>query len=74
LVALYTGSIFKNMRMTLIFNGILALLYGFFYSLLQLEDYALLLGSAGLLIILATVMYLTRNINWYSAYGKSESE
>jgi inner membrane protein len=74
LVALYTGSIFKNTRMTLIFNGILALLYGFFYSLLQLEDYALLLGSIGLLIILATVMYLTRNINWYNAYGKSESE
>jgi inner membrane protein len=32
---------------------------------LQLEDYALILGSTGLLIILAIVMYMTRKINWY---------
>ena len=69
LITFYTQSIFKNVRITLIFNGILVLLYGFFYSLLQLKDYSLLLGSAGLLIILAVVMYLTRNIDWYRAYG-----
>lgn len=72
LIMFYTLSIFKNMRITLIFNGILALLYGFFYSLLQLEDYSLLLGSIGLLIILAIVMYLTRNIDWYRAYNNKE--
>lgn len=73
LVTFYTIGIFKNTRTTLIFNGILTLLYGFFYSLLQLEDYSLLLGSIGLLIILAVVMYLTRNIDWYRAYnGKEE--
>ena len=73
LIIFYTQSVFKNTRITLIFNGILTLLYGFFYSLLQLEDYSLLLGSIGLLIILAVVMYLTRNIDWYRAYGnKSE--
>ena len=69
LITFYTQSIFKNGRITLIFNGILALLYGFFYSLLQLEDYSLLFGSIGLLIILAVVMYLTRNIDWYRVYG-----
>ncbi|MBP6402596.1 MAG: inner membrane CreD family protein, partial [Bacteroidia bacterium] len=37
----------------------------FFYSLLQLEDYALLLGSIGLFLILGTIMTLTRKINWY---------
>jgi inner membrane protein len=74
LIIFYTQSVFKNIRITLIFNGILALLYGFFYSLLQLEDYSLLLGSVGLLIILAVVMYLTRNIDWYRAYGNKEEE
>lgn len=69
LIIFYTQSVFKNGRITLIFNAILALLYGFFYSLLQLEDYSLLLGSIGLLIILAVVMYLTRNIDWYRAFG-----
>lgn len=72
LIIFYTQSIFKNSRIALIFNGILALLYGFFYSLLQLEDYSLLLGSIGLFIILAVVMYLTRNIDWYRGYESKE--
>ena len=73
LITFYTKNIFQNTRLTLIFNGVLALLYAFFYSLLQLEDYALLFGSIGMLIILAVVMYLTRNIDWYRAYGNVET-
>jgi inner membrane protein len=69
LVTFYVKHIFQSTRLTLLFSGILALLYGFFYSLLQLEDYSLLLGSAGLVLILGAVMYLTRNINWYKAYN-----
>lgn len=74
LISFYTKSIFKNTRLTLIFNSVLALLYVFFYSLLQLEDYALLFGSIGLLIILAVVMYLTRHIDWYRGYANGEVE
>jgi inner membrane protein len=43
----------------------LAGLYGFLYLLVRLEDYALLAGSVGLFVLLATVMYLTRRVNWY---------
>ncbi len=68
LVTFYVKHVFQNTKLTLLFSGILALLYGFFYSLLQLEDYSLLLGSAGLVLILGAVMYLTRHINWYKAY------
>ncbi|OGB61774.1 MAG: hypothetical protein A2Y94_13550 [Caldithrix sp. RBG_13_44_9] len=50
----------------LIIAGVLSLLYGFLYVNLQLQDYALLLGSLGLFIILSLVMYITRNINWYT--------
>ena len=57
----------KQNRFALIITGILALLYAFFYSLLQLQDYALLMGTLGLIIILGTIMYLTRNIDWYNA-------
>jgi inner membrane protein len=66
LVTFYAKNIFKNNKLTKVFSGLLALLYGFFYSLLQLEDYSLLLGSSGLLLILATIMYLTRKIDWYA--------
>ena len=74
LITFYTKNIFQNTRLTLIFNGVLALLYAFFYSLLQLEDYALLFGSIGMLIILAAVMYLTRNIDWYRGYANVEGK
>ncbi|MCB0569980.1 MAG: cell envelope integrity protein CreD [Phaeodactylibacter sp.] len=74
-LALITGYcyfILDNRRLTLMIFGILAILYGFFYSLLQLQDYALLLGSLGLLLILATIMYLTRRIDWYNLRREEE--
>ncbi|MCB9296933.1 MAG: cell envelope integrity protein CreD [Lewinellaceae bacterium] len=71
LITGYCSYILRNRKLTGMMFGILALLYGFFYSLLQLQDYALLLGSLGLLLILATIMYLTRNIDWYEL-GKEE--
>ena len=52
-------------RSALLASG-LAGLYGYLYVLLQLEDYALLLGSVGLFAVLATVMYVTRDVDWYA--------
>jgi inner membrane protein len=72
LITSYVRYVFRNLRLTLLFSTVLALLYGFFYSLLQLEDYSLLLGSFGLLLILGVIMYLTRHIDWYRAYEPVE--
>ena len=73
MITSYAFSIFKNIRLTIILAGILVLLYGFLYILLQMQDYALLMGSVGLFIILATLMYLSHTINWYAiGGGKSE--
>ena len=65
LISLYTQSIFKKLKITALIAAILSTLYVFFYSLLQLQDFSLLMGSIGLFIILAVTMYLTRNIDWY---------
>jgi inner membrane protein len=70
LISMYTQSMFRKIKITLLIASILSSLYVFFYSLLQLQDYSLLMGSIGLFIILAITMYLTRNIDWY----KEESE
>jgi inner membrane protein len=51
----------------------LSLLYGFLYVLLQLEDYALLVGSLSLFLILAVVMYATRRVDWYAIGRAPES-
>ena len=74
LITLYAKNIFKNNKLTIIFSSLLALLYGFFYSLLQLEDYALLLGSIGLFTILSTIMYLTRKVDWYGISSEERKE
>lgn len=72
LITGYVRYVFRNLRLTVLFSAVLALLYGFFYSLLQLEDYSLLLGSFGLLLMLGVIMYLTRHIDWYRAYEPTE--
>jgi inner membrane protein len=73
LITAYTKSVLSNNLATAIIAGILIVLYGFLYVILQLQDYALLLGSTGLFVILAIVMYITRNIDWF-AIGKSTVE
>ena len=61
----YAKAIISKSRFALTILGILTILYCYLFIVLQLEDYALILGSIGLLIILTMVMYITRKINWY---------
>ncbi|UZR93897.1 cell envelope integrity protein CreD [Chondrinema litorale] len=74
LISLYASSFFKSTKLTLLCALVLVILYGFLFTLLQLQDYALLLGSFGLFVTLAIVMYLSRNINWYDFINKSDKE
>jgi len=61
----YAKAIVSNSKFALTVLGILVILYSYLFIILQLEDYALIMGSIGLLVILAVVMYMTRKINWY---------
>ena len=61
----YAKTIIPNSMFAYTILGILVILYAYLFIVLQLEDYALILGSIGLLIIVTMVMYVTRNINWY---------
>lgn len=65
MVTLYSLSIFKVRKLVMVLVLTLLGIYGFLFVTLQLADYALLMGSIGLTIILAATMYFTRNINWY---------
>ena len=65
LVTLYARAVFAEWRLAGLVGGLLAVFYGYFYVLLQQEQYALLLGSLGLLVTLAAVMYLSRKVDWY---------
>lgn len=65
LISLYSKTIFKENRLMALLAGILIILYGFLFVILRSEDYALLIGSIGLFIVLCIVMYLSRKIKWY---------
>jgi inner membrane protein len=52
--------------------GLLAGLYACLYVVLQLEDYALLVGSLALFVILALSMFVTRRVDWYAGRRAQE--
>jgi len=64
LITLYSISILKNRKFPIFIGIALTVLYTFIYVIIQLEDYALLVGSIGLFCILAAVMYFSRKIEW----------
>lgn len=64
LITLYSKSILKNIKFPIFIGLSLTALYTFIYVIIQLENYALLAGSIGLFIILSTVMYVSRKIDW----------
>ena len=66
LIASYSGSVLGSVRRAGAIGAGLSGLYAYLYVLLQLEDYALVLGSLGLFALLAAAMALTRRVDWYA--------
>ena len=64
LISLYSKSILKNLKFPIFIGVSLTALYTFIFVIIQLENYALLVGSIGLFIILSSVMYASRKIDW----------
>lgn len=64
LISFYSKSILKNLKFPLLIGTSLTALYTFVFVIIQLENYALLVGSIGLFIILAIVMFVSRKIKW----------
>lgn len=66
MIVLYSISILKNKKFPLFIGISLTALYTFIFVIIQLEDYALLVGSIGLFAILGAVMYFSKKIDWNS--------
>jgi inner membrane protein len=65
LATAYTCAVTGSWRKGVFILPVLAATYGFLAVVLQSEDYALLIGSVGLFVILAAVMFFTRRVDWY---------
>ena len=66
LITFYMVGILKIKKTAFTIGGLLACLYAYIFFLIQLETYALLVGSIGLFVILAIIMYFSQKINWYN--------
>ncbi|WP_309609280.1 inner membrane CreD family protein, partial [Flavobacterium sp.] len=64
MITLYSISILQNRKFASFIGLSLTALYTFIYVIIQLENYALLVGSLGLFFILGLVMYFSRQIDW----------
>ena len=64
LIAWFVKGILHSSRMTTIMTLVLVLMYSYIFSILQLQDYSLLLGSIGLFLTLGVIMHFSKKIQW----------
>ncbi len=65
IVAGYAVAAARSRRAGGTLGGMLALVYVLLYGLVISEQYSLLMGALALLAAIATLMYLTRGVDWY---------
>ena len=66
----YAGAVFGHKKYILRAGLVFALVYGLLYTLMRMQDFALMIGALASFIAIAGTMYLTRNIDWY---GKNKA-
>jgi inner membrane protein len=66
IIVLYYHHFLRKYRSTAFMGFIMITLYVFLFTTLQLEDYSLLMGSLGLFVVIALIMYISRNVDWYA--------
>lgn len=66
MILAYSRTFLKKWTHVIVQTLILTFSFGFIFVLMQLETYALLVGSIGLFFALALTMFVTRKINWYN--------
>jgi inner membrane protein len=64
-ISLYAGSVYGSARYGLAALLVFSAIYALLYVLLQLRDYALLMGSIATFAALAAAMAMTRRVDWY---------
>jgi inner membrane protein len=73
LLTLYSMTFLKTRGLVLLFSSLMTIFYMFIFVIIQAQDFSLLIGSLGLFLIIAVVMYFSRNIRWYKEETKNVS-
>lgn len=64
LIGWFIKGVLSSGKLSWLLSLLLVLLYGYIFTILQLQDYSLLLGSIGLFITLGVIMHFSRKIQW----------
>ncbi len=64
LIGWFVKGILQSTKLTSILAVILVLMYSYLFTILQLQDYSLILGSIGLFLTLAVIMHFSKKISW----------
>jgi inner membrane protein len=67
MVTAYGKTMLKTYKKAAIVSSVVVALFTYLYIVLCNEDYALLMGSVGLFVVLGLIMFLTRRVNWSDA-------
>ncbi|MBX2965719.1 MAG: cell envelope integrity protein CreD [Cyclobacteriaceae bacterium] len=65
LIAAYATSFLTDRRLNFLFTTLLVIFYTFIFIIILQQDFSLLIGSIGLFLIVATLMYFSRRVSWY---------
>jgi inner membrane protein len=66
LIVCYSVTILRSQVRAGLIAALLAAVHGVLYVVLRMEDYALLAGTASLFVVLAGIMFFTRNVDWFA--------
>lgn len=72
LLSVYVAGMLKNSKHGGLFLCGVLFLYSLLYGLLSAEDYALLMGSVLVFVVLSLIMLLTRRVNWYGRHAQDD--
>jgi inner membrane protein len=74
LIVCYSISILHSYARAGTIAALLAAEHSVLYVVLRMEDFALLAGTTALFVVLAAVMFFTRNVDWFAQEsGKAEA-
>lgn len=73
LIVGYSASILRSWARGTSIAALLTAEYGVLYIVLRMENYALLAGTTALFVVLAALMYFTRNVDWFAQEAGKEA-
>lgn len=72
MVASYSRAVLRRGARAAVVGSGVAALYVYLYILLMNEDFALLIGSVGLFLVLGGIMYATRGVDWFAVGRRAQ--